>query len=244
MQLVLAIDDDPARYQHLARKLEKHDMVVLGVQNPDAANMVLNSKKVVAVFLDHDMPEWDGQYYAREVLSTRNVPVCISSANHAGAQAIAAILREYEVPCTTISVTETAADERWLGWVLDLAYSLKPASPPPSTLPGFRWAPGMLALPGKGGTGTPERLTDKRREGHPDEYEWPHDLGLRVPDPTDLATGGCLLGLLGEQAYYVERSPNPHAAKPWHAWWEGTGVDFTHLGEACLYLAQRVGKWG
>jgi len=126
VKIVLAIDDDPARYQSLSRKLAHHGLVVAVVQNPDAVDMLLDSGHVVAVFLDHDMPEWDGQHYAREILAVRNVPVCVSSANHAGARAIAEILREYEVPFSVISVTETAADERWLGWLLDLVYRKAP----------------------------------------------------------------------------------------------------------------------
>ena len=122
MRVLLAIDDDPARYQHLSRRLAQHGVVVAVVQNPDAAEILLDSGKVFAVMLDHDMPSWDGQHYAREVLSARNVPVCVSSANPAGARAIAEILREYEVPVSLISVTETAADERWLGWLLDILY--------------------------------------------------------------------------------------------------------------------------
>lgn len=126
MRVLLAIDDDPARYQHLSRRLARHEVVVAVVQNPDAAEILLDSGKVFAVMLDHDMPEWNGQHYAREILAVRNVPVCVSSANHAGARAIAAILREYEVPFSVISVTETAADERWLGWLLDLVYRKAP----------------------------------------------------------------------------------------------------------------------
>lgn len=122
MKVLLAIDDDPARYQHLSRKLERHGIIVACVQNPDAVEILLDSGAVFAVMLDHDMPEWDGQHYAREILSARSVPVCVSSANHAGARAIASILSEYGTPYTIISVTETAADERWLGWVLDALY--------------------------------------------------------------------------------------------------------------------------
>ncbi len=122
MKIVIAIDDDPARYQSLSRKLVHHGLVIAGVQNPDAVDMLLDSGHVVAVFLDHDMPEWNGQHYAREVLSARNVPVCIASANPAGARSISQILKEFEVPHSVISVTETAADERWLGWLLDIVY--------------------------------------------------------------------------------------------------------------------------
>lgn len=128
MKVLLCIDDDPARYQHLSRKLARHEIVVAVVQNPDAADILLDSGKVVAVMLDRDMPEWTGEHYAREVLGPRNVPVCVSSANHAGAKAISTILTEFAVPYTVISVTETAADERWLGWVLDLNYGAEATS--------------------------------------------------------------------------------------------------------------------
>ena len=128
MKVLLAIDDDPARYQHLSRRLARHEVLVAVVQNPDAADILLDSGKVFAVMLDHDMPEWNGQHYAREVLGPRSTPVCVSSANHAGARAIAAILAEFAVPHTIISVTETAAEERWLGWLLDHLYG-KPLPP-------------------------------------------------------------------------------------------------------------------
>ncbi len=127
MKVLLAIDDDPARYQHLSRRLARHEVVVAVVQNPDAADILLESGKVFAVMLDHDMPEWNGQHYAREVLGPRSVPVCVSSANHAGARAIASILAEFAVPHTIISVTESAAEERWLGWLLDQLYGKPPA---------------------------------------------------------------------------------------------------------------------
>jgi CheY-like chemotaxis protein len=122
MRILLAIDDDPLRYQYLSRLLAKHDVVVAVVQNPDAADMLLDSKAVFAVMLDHDMPGWTGQHYAREVLGPRNIPVCISSANPAGARACSDILNEFAVPHTVISVVETAADERWLGWILHELY--------------------------------------------------------------------------------------------------------------------------
>lgn len=63
--------------------------------------------------------------------------------------------------------------------------------------PSFRWVPGMLTLPTRGMVSVPVRLTDERRPNHPDEYEWPHDLGLRVPDLSDMQTARLLLDMLG-----------------------------------------------
>jgi hypothetical protein len=59
---------------------------------------------------------------------------------------------------------------------------------------GWRWEPGMLALADS--PMAPERLTEQFRPNWPDEYDWPHDLGLRVPDLRDTATLGLLLGLV------------------------------------------------
>lgn len=55
---------------------------------------------------------------------------------------------------------------------------------------GWKWMGGMLAVATEGMVALPLRLTD----GH----DWPHDLGLRLPDLTDPATLGCLLALVRE----------------------------------------------
>jgi DNA-binding response OmpR family regulator len=123
MKILLAIDDDPARYRFLSEKLLKHDIIVAVVQNPEAAEILLDSKKVLCVMLDHDMPEWNGQYYAREILGPRSIPVCVSSANNVGAREISKILEEFEVPHTLISCVSSAPEERWMGWILDIHYA-------------------------------------------------------------------------------------------------------------------------
>ena len=67
--------------------------------------------------------------------------------------------------------------------------------------PGWRWVPGMLAMTVDGPM-PPVRLTGEQRPGWPDEYDWPHDLGLRVPDLSDTDTLACLLGVV--RAAYPE----------------------------------------
>lgn len=59
---------------------------------------------------------------------------------------------------------------------------------------GWRWEPGMLAVADS--IMAPERLSDRVRPNCPDEYDWPHDLGLRVPDLNDATTLALLLGLV------------------------------------------------
>jgi len=65
--------------------------------------------------------------------------------------------------------------------------------------PDWRWMPGMLALPLPGMVAHPVRLTDDRRVHYPEEHDWPHDMGLRLPDLTDPGTLGCLLALVREK---------------------------------------------
>lgn len=125
MKVLLAVDDAPDRYENLARRLIKHDVIVAVVQNPIAADILLDSGKVFAAMLDRDMPEWCGEVYAREIFGPRSVPVCVSSANHPAAKEISKILSEFAVDHSIISVTETAVEERWMGWILDKLYAKK-----------------------------------------------------------------------------------------------------------------------
>jgi len=78
---------------------------------------------------------------------------------------------------------------------------------------GWRQLPGMLALPSEGMISTPVRLTE--------ESDWPHDVGLRLPDLTDPATVGCLLALVREAwgtAIIVSYSYDDGL---WETMWEG-----------------------
>jgi hypothetical protein len=60
---------------------------------------------------------------------------------------------------------------------------------------GWRWLPGMLAMSCDGPM-QPVRLTGQPRPHWPDEYDWPHDLGLRTPDLSDTETLARLLDLV------------------------------------------------
>jgi len=125
MKVLLVVDDDPARYENIARILNAHDVIVAVVQNPDAAEILLQTGKVFAAMLDRDMPNWTGEFYAENIFGHRTIPVCVSSANHPGAKTISSILSEFEVEHSIISVTETAVDERWIGWILNHLYAKK-----------------------------------------------------------------------------------------------------------------------
>lgn len=128
--IVLAIDDSPERYEHLSDKLAAHNILLVPLQNPTGARIILRSNRVLCVLLDHDMPsvcpetgdvfhDWSGQYFANEVLPVA-IPVVITSANRVGAAKIADIILDQGGSSCRISVIETAAEERWLGFILDL----------------------------------------------------------------------------------------------------------------------------
>ena len=83
----------------------------------------------------------------------------------------------------------------------------------------------------------PTRLQDGRHPAYPAEYDWPYDLGSRVPDISDPATRGCLLGLVREAhgAPWLQVSPAiradggpvvrwivyPNVGAHDGRWWEG-----------------------
>lgn len=79
---------------------------------------------------------------------------------------------------------------------------------------GWRWMPGMRAMPTEGMVAAPLRLTD--------DYDWPHDLGLRLPDLSDPATMGCLLPLVREAWGYPTLSLSEGLSSGWEVWlWDG-----------------------
>ena len=58
--IILAIDDNPERYDILAGMLFRHGIAVVCVQNPNAVNMILKGPLgVKMILLDHDMPTVD-----------------------------------------------------------------------------------------------------------------------------------------------------------------------------------------
>jgi CheY-like chemotaxis protein len=122
--IVLAIDDMPERYVKLGDMLRSVGLVMVCVQNPVSANTIIGSGCVCAILLDHDMPHWDGQYYAREVVSLTNLPICISSANPWGSDKIKDILIDLGMTPTKIAATHINAPNLWYNWVLKTVFHL------------------------------------------------------------------------------------------------------------------------
>jgi hypothetical protein len=140
--IVLAIDDSPERYETLSARLNKHGLVLMCAQHPISVRMVVESGQVLVALLDHDMPTYEyddaendlkvhqsynGQYFAHwlgEVKEELTIPelILISSANTAGAKAIAEILRQSHISHKIMSVLESCPEERWLGAILDAYY--------------------------------------------------------------------------------------------------------------------------
>lgn len=117
--IVLAIDDMPERYVKLSDMLKGVGLVTVCVQHPISAAAILNSGCVCGVLLDHDMPHWDGQYYANEILPKhKHIPVCISSANPWGADKIEHILLSQGRAPAKISAIRQNAPELWYRWAI------------------------------------------------------------------------------------------------------------------------------
>ena len=125
---ILAIDDDPERYESLADLVKPHGIEIVVTHTPTEQDMV--GDKFFAVFLDHDMPTV-GTVFAEQI--SVHKPVCVSSANRTGALRIANILRNRGVKFVIMSALDACPEERWLGWVLDHAYRTAPPNTTPLT---------------------------------------------------------------------------------------------------------------
>ena len=106
---------------------------------------------------------------------------------------------------------------------------------------GWQRMPGMLAVPTDGLVSVPLRLTD--------DHDWPHDLGLRLPDLSDPATLGCLLALVRAAwrcpTVYVRQSTTRRVSDGALAW---EVCDLYLDAQACRALGVpregSVGSWG
>jgi len=89
----------------------------------------------------------------------------------------------------------------------------------------FRWMRGMLSLPSEEALAFPVRVET--------ESDWPHDIGLRVPDLTDPATGGLLLHLLSSLCQTETRVVALSAGTDeWEVWTLRGRSSGASLGEA------------
>lgn len=99
--VILCIDDMPIRYHRLADVAKDHDVMVLVTCRLEDVNFYLSQKdlyQIIGICLDHDMPNLNGDYYAKNIFSEKNIPVVISSHNPDGALKIEEYLNDYETP--------------------------------------------------------------------------------------------------------------------------------------------------
>jgi response regulator RpfG family c-di-GMP phosphodiesterase len=122
MKVLLVIDDSADRYSHISGLLSDHDVIVCCVQSPDAAEILLQTSRVFAVMLGHDMINWNGQNYAKEVLGEAAIPVCVTSGNYAAAELFDQIFSDMGVEHVVISVNQKEHNLRWMSWILGLLY--------------------------------------------------------------------------------------------------------------------------
>ena len=124
---LLCIDDEPIRFDKLAKK---HDCFV--TDQPKVVKFYLNAYRFAAVLLDHDMPFWSGLDAARIHLVERGIPVIVHSANDIGANNIMLLLQDWSVPCFRFSVLERKWSESIEGHIRHIAgianYPLEPNS--------------------------------------------------------------------------------------------------------------------
>ncbi len=102
---ILCIDDEPIRYRELSKIFsdDNHHFLFTCRFEDVQEYLILYGHKIAAVLLDHDMPGHGGVFFAH-ILKEKNFPVICVSTNPSGAANIAAILTDYEVPCTLLPV--------------------------------------------------------------------------------------------------------------------------------------------
>lgn len=120
VQIILCIDDQPARFERMYRRCAAHSIQVVVTDNPEFIRMVLGCKDpaaiVVGICLDHDMPGRDASQICHDLLSTVRTPIAVVSANTLGAQKLAHILSEYEATACKIPAGGMSWESRVLGF--------------------------------------------------------------------------------------------------------------------------------
>lgn len=120
--IILAIDDEPYRYQMFSRKAARFGWTIIPVDRPAMIEAVLMmyEDRILAVMLDHDMPGKDGKEIAEEFLAPRSIPVIITTNSTPGAKRIAAVLDEYGVPYWIAAAMGMLRDEHWMDILLEI----------------------------------------------------------------------------------------------------------------------------
>ncbi len=126
MKVLFAIDDDPARYEHLQRLLGAHARVVVGCC-PLCVETHLDA--AAAVLLDHDLDgaeacacgrptHWENTRPYLLGLMRLGRPVVVTSASsRSNIRHLVDHLRHGGVRHVALSAIETDPELRWIGWL-------------------------------------------------------------------------------------------------------------------------------
>jgi len=133
-KFVLAIDDNPERYDLLNDRLAPFGYTLVCMQNPLAVKMFIRVNPIVAILLDHDMPaviegevhdEWNGMHYLENVLHG-NSNLIISSANPVASARMLEYARGLDgMIVAQIPVTQKNHVDRWVSFILGVDGSVK-----------------------------------------------------------------------------------------------------------------------
>lgn len=127
MRRLLAIDDDPHRYEHLGRLLGPRGFAVDVLHCPACVAEATALHIHAAVLLDHDLFNscQRCQTFAKgntrqhlDRVAAMGVPVVVTSASSAeNRRALWEGLRRRGVTCVQLSALEPDCELRWLGWL-------------------------------------------------------------------------------------------------------------------------------
>lgn len=104
--IILCIDDDPGRYNQLAKR---EDITCVVTCRLEEVNWYLElyAKRLLGICLDHDMPFQNGMYFTQHVLFELMHPVLIVSHNSVEVPKMADVLMEWCVPFEISAAEQT-----------------------------------------------------------------------------------------------------------------------------------------
>jgi DNA-binding response OmpR family regulator len=114
MYTILCVDDDRNTLQTLFFLLDAHGFIFVGADNAAQAELILRTRTIDLVILDHGLPETDGATLARQFKEVKNIPVLMLTGRVEAHQpsAVDTLLHKPQDPASLISAITQLVGQR------------------------------------------------------------------------------------------------------------------------------------